>query len=166
MSKTWFVLQCKTMKEEFVYNQLCARQIETFYQKVQLRHINPQICKFKPYFPGYLFICVDLNQHQLSELRWLPGVVNFVSFGSEPASVPCILIHAIRQKVNEINTTVCTTTEKQYQPGDNVAIHRGPLGGRMAIFDSHLSGTQRVRVLLECLYRQILVDLPVDFIKA
>jgi transcription elongation factor/antiterminator RfaH len=166
MKKTWYVMQCKPKKEDFVYKQLCAREIEAFYPKVKKKRANSRMCKFKPYFPGYLFVCVDFNQYQPAELKWLPGSINLVSIGDEPASVPSALIHAIRQKVDEINAAGNPTVEEQYKPGDPVIIQKGPFDGFRAIFDTRLSGTERVRVLLQGLHRQLLVDLPAECIRA
>ncbi len=164
MTNTWYVLQCKPQKEDVVYKQLCTREIETFYPKVRTKSTHSHKFRFKPYFPGYLFICFDVNQH--SELKWLPGTIDLVSFGGEPASVPYSIIHTIRQKVNEINAIGSAMIENQYLPGDNVTIRSGLLDGCKAIFDSHLSDTQRVRVFLECLHQQIMVNLPAEYIRA
>ena len=158
-------MQCKTKKEDVVYKQLCTREIEAFYPKVRTKSANSHKFRFKPYFPGYLFICFDVNQHQHSELKWLPGSIDIVSFGGEPASVPSALIHAIRRKVDEINDSGSSTIEEQYKPGDPVIIRKGPFDGFKAIFDTQLSGTERARVLLQCLHHQVLVELPMEYIK-
>ena len=159
-------MQCKPKKEDFVYKQLCTREIEAFYPKVQKKRANSRMCRFKPYFPGYLFVCVDFNQHQPAELKWLPGSIHLVSIGDEPARVPSALIHAIRQKVDEINAAGNPMVEEQYKTGDPVIIQKGPFDGFKAIFDTELSGTERVRVLLQGLHRQLLVDLPAECIRA
>jgi len=165
MTNTWYVLQCKPRKEDVVYKQLCTRGIETFYPRVRTKNTYSHKFRFKPYFPGYLFIYFDVNQHQHSELKWLPGSIDLVSVGGEPACVPHTLIHTIRQKVDKINAAGSPTMEEQYKRGDPVVILKEPLDGFKAIFDAKLSGTERVRVLLQCLHRQIWVDLPEESIS-
>jgi len=76
MTQAWYVLQCITNKEEVVYKQLCANQIEISYPTMQKQQVNPCIRRFKPYFLGNILICTNYIQHQPSELKWLAGVVD------------------------------------------------------------------------------------------
>lgn len=163
--KNWYVLQCKPKKEDFVYAQLCAREIESFYPVVQSSQSNSHIRTSKPYFPGYLFVYVDFNHHQATELKWLPGSVKLVSIGQEPTSVPSAVIHAIKQRVNQINACGGLVGDDEYRAGDPVIILKKPFEGYKAIFDKRLSGTERVRVFLQCLHRQIRVDIPKEHIR-
>jgi transcriptional antiterminator RfaH len=127
--------------------------------------VNPRARKRKPFFPGYLFIKADLDALGPSTLRWMPGALGLVDFGSEPASVPEELLQAIRQKVEQVNSLGGNQTEK-FISGEVVTIQSGPFAGYCAIFDSHLSGRERVRVLLQLLWeRQISVELSSGQIK-
>ena len=164
--KNWYVMQCKPKKEDFVYEQLCAREIESFYPVVQTRHTNSRVRRSKPYFPGYLFVCVDFNHHQPAELKWIPGSIKLVSVGDEPACVPSALVQAIRQRVQQINTDGSFAVDDSYKAGAPVIILKEPLDGYKAIFDTRLSGTERVRVFLQCLHRQIRVDMPEEYLRA
>lgn len=159
-------MQCKPKKEDFVYKQLCARKIEAYYPKVQTKHTNSRVSRFKPYFPGYLFVCVYFNHYQPSELKWLPGSINLVSVGDEPACVSSALIRAIRQRVEQINAVGSSAMDDGYKAGDPVIILKEPIDGYKAVFDTRLSDTERVRVFLQCLHRQIRIDLPGEYIRA
>jgi transcriptional antiterminator RfaH len=95
----------------------------------------------------------------------MPGALGLVDFGSEPASVPEELLQAIRQKVEHVNSLGGKQTEK-FISGEVVTIQSGPFAGYCAIFDSHLSGRERVRVLLQLLWdRQVSVELSSGQIK-
>jgi transcription antitermination factor NusG len=161
MSHGWYVLHSKPRKEELLYGQLTHRNIESYYPRIRVQPVNPRAAKVRAYFPGYVFIHVNLAETGLSILQWLPGATGLVSFGSEPASVPDGLIVAIRNKIDRLNSLGGELFDG-LKPGDNVQITEGPFTGYEAIFDSRLSGTERVRVLLKFVQgRQFPVELPV-----
>lgn len=82
------------------------------------------------------------------------------SFDALPASVPEALIVAIRRRVDEINQAGGEQLDG-LKPGDTGVIRDGPFAGQEAIFDTRISGTERVRVLLKLLRgRQMPVELP------
>lgn len=45
---------------------------------------------------------VDLDEIGLSVLHYMPGSTGLIMFGGTPTNVPDGLIHAIRQRVDEI----------------------------------------------------------------
>ncbi len=156
----WYVLQSKPQKEGLLCEQLALRGFETYYPRVRVRTVNPRARKMKSYFPGYLFVQLELKKTDLASLRWLPGAVGLVSFQGEPADVPDNLVQAIQKRVDEINAAGGEHLEG-LKPGDTVTIQDGPLAGQEAIFDKRLSGPDRVRVLLNLLQgRRLPVDLP------
>jgi len=158
-------MHSKPNKEELLYEQLRIREIDAYYPRIKVQPVNPRARKRKPYFPGYLFIKVDLDVLGPSILRWMPGALGLVDFGSEPASVPDELLQAIQQKVEQVNTLDRKQVEK-FTSGEVVKIQSGPFAGYHAIFDSHLPGRERVRVLMQLLRdRQIGVELSSEQIK-
>ncbi len=160
MALAWYVLRSKPNKEDFFWGQLLAHRIEVFYPCIRAKTVNPRARKVKPYFPGYLFIHVDLQDVTVSFLNWMPGSRGLVAFDAQPASVPESLIVAIRRRVDEINAAGGEQLV-DLQPGDSVVIQAGPFAGQEAIFDASLSGNARVRVLLKLLRgRQLPVELP------
>jgi transcriptional antiterminator RfaH len=148
-----------------LWEQFYLRGIETYYPRIRVQPVNPRARKIKPYFPGYLFIHVDLNQVEISSLRWMPGAVGLVSFGGEAATIPDELVQTIKQRVDEINEQGGEVFDGLI-PGTPIIIRDGPFAGYQAIFDDHLSDTGRVRVFLELLQgRQLRVELPVGQIE-
>jgi transcription antitermination factor NusG len=101
-----------------------------------------------------------------SVFQWMPHSVGLVSFGGEPAPVPENLIHAIRQRVEEISAAGGETFDGLHK-GDIITIDYGPFQGYEAIFDARLPGTERVRVLLNLLtnQRQVAVDMKAAYIQ-
>jgi transcriptional antiterminator RfaH len=160
MTAQWYALHSKPMKEALLSEQLCLHQIESYFPCLRVKPVNPRARKVRPYFPGYVFGHVDLEQTNLSILQWMPGSTGIISFDGVPSIVPDSLIIAIRQRVDEINAAGGELFEG-LRPGDLVMIQEGAFKGYEAIFDARLSGHERVRVLLKLLSRkQIPLELP------
>ena len=147
MSKKWYALRVKPHKESFVRGQLQSQAAEFYYPAVRVKPVNPRSAKERPFFPGYLFIKLDPDEEGLSAFQWLPGVVGLVAFGGEPAPVAESLIVELRRRLQAV-AAAGGLAQYEIQPGDAVRIVSGPLAGYEAIFDAHLSGAERVRVLL------------------
>jgi len=160
MSQRWYVMRSKPNKESFLWDQLNLQGIESYYPRLRVKPVNPRARTIKPYFPGYLFVHVDLEQINLSVLQWMPGAAGLVSFGGEAASVPNILINTIRNRVDQINAAGGEALAG-LKKGQTVRIQGGPFTGYKAIFDTRLSGNERVRVLLDLLDKgQMPLELP------
>jgi transcription antitermination factor NusG len=150
MPEQWYALRSKPRKEDVVWQQAVDQGYEVFYPRLRVQPVNPRAKKVKPYFPGYLFIKLDVEAVGTSAFQWMPHAGGLVSFGGEPAMVPENLIHAIRQRVEEIAAAGGEVFDG-LKSGDEVTIDYGPFEGYKAIFDARISGTERVRVLLELL---------------
>ena len=150
MSIHWYVLRSKPNKEKLLWEQLNIREVETFYPQIRVQTVNPRARQVKAYFPGYVFVRVDLDEVGLSILQWMPGAIGFVSYDNQPSMVPDALIPIIKRKVDEINTAGGELFHELKQ-GDLVEIQSGPFAGYEAIFDARLPGSERVRVLLKML---------------
>ena len=95
----------------------------------------------------------------------MPGMGGLVSFGGEPAYVPDSLMQAIRLRVDQVNAAGGEQLDGLKQ-GETVLIQDGPFAGHEAIFDTCISGNERVRVLLKLLRnRQLPVELPTGQIQ-
>ena len=166
MVNSWYVVLSKTGREEFLRDQLRMRRLEVYYPWIRVQPVNPRARHRTSYFPGYLFVNVDLQQFQLSALRWLPGAIGIVLVDRTPVPVPESLIAAIRRKVDAINLAGGLPLLDTFKPGDAVVIRGGPLDGYEAMFDARLAGSDRVRVLLLFLRsRPIPVELPCNQIQ-
>lgn len=161
MSQSWYALHSKPNREDFLFSQLRHREIEVFYPRLRVEPVNPRSRKIKPFFPGYLFVHVDLDEIPISSLSYVPGAHNVVSFDHEPASVPDEVITTIERNVAQINQHHQAARDG-LQPGDPVMILDGPFKGYEAIFDTRIKGSDRVRLLVRLLHgQQKKVQVPV-----
>lgn len=153
MAGSWYAIRSKPNKEDFLANQLQAGGFVIYYPRLRVPVVNPRARKVRPYFPGYLFVHVDLAAVNLSDLKWMPGGTGLVSIGGEPAPVPESLITALQKRVDELNASARPGVA-DLNPGDPVILQTGPFAGYEAIFDGRISGQDRVRVLLNFLQKR------------
>lgn len=162
MTFCWYTLRSKPRKERALYQYICSEDVDCFYPRLRVNPVNPRARKIKPYFPGYMFVQVDLEEVGPNRFRWIPYSLGLVRFGGVPALVPENIIQGIQRTVEKINEA---GGEELFhlQPGDQVTIEDGPFAGYRGVFDTRLSGTERVRVLLSMLQqsREIPVELSV-----
>jgi len=149
----WYVMHSKPRKEAFLRERLRIQRIEVFLPSIRVKPVNPRARKEQPFFPGYLFVHVDLEKIPISEFRWISGSIGLVCCGGEPAYVGDALIREIQKQVEEINDSANNYVDR-FRPGDLVVINDGPFATYKAMFDCRLSGSDRVRVLLELLQDQ------------
>ena len=146
----WYALHVKPHKERAVYEQLLARDITSYYPHVRVKPKNPRSRKERPYFPSYLFVHINLVEHGMNALSWIPGSHRLVEFGGIPAIVPESLILQVQQTITNYNQELAGTLKK-YKKGDKISIVDGVFDGYEAIFDTYLTDSSRVQVLLSFL---------------
>ena len=165
MNRKWYVLRSKPNKEMILWRELSARSLECFYPRLYVRPVDSRSRTVRPYFPGYLFLKVELENVGISAFQWMPFSSGLLAFDGAPATVPPHLVEAIRRHVDEINAAGGAQIAG-LQRGETVVIQGGPFEGHEAIFDARLPGRERVRVLLKLLQRRAVpVELPAHQIQ-
>ena len=149
----WYVMHSRPRKESLLRERLRIQRMEVYLPSIRVKPVNPRARKEQPFFPGYLFIRVDLEQIPVSELRRIPGATGIVCLGGEPATVGDALIQTIQRQIENITESNNKGADR-FRSGDWVVINDGPFADYKAMFDCRLSGQARVRVLLELLQGQ------------
>lgn len=161
----WYVIFCKPRLEDQVGHYLDSKGFETYCPTCLVQPDDTHPAQIKPFFPRYLFVRADLEATGTSVLNWIPGAVGLVTYGDTPASVPQHIIDELKKRLSTNEQTILSPMQR-ISCGESVRIVRGPLSGYDAVFDSRLSGSQRVRVLLQMLDRQVQVTLSANAIEA
>ena len=160
MTLHWYTVHSKPNQELLLWNQLQQREVESYFPRLRRKPVNPRARRWAPYFPGYLFIHVDLEHFPLSRIAWLPGMQRLVAFGGKPAWLQDEVLEAIRHQV-EVANQVAQDPLVDLRRGDVVRIKCGPFAGYEAIFDARINGKERVRVLLKLLQsQQVSLEVP------
>lgn len=146
----WYVIRSKPHKEVSLYGELLARGIPTFYPQLRVNPVNPRSRKWVPYFPGYMFVQVNLEETGIRPMNRIPYSIGLVMFNEHVPTVPEPLLRKIDQKLHAI-TEAGGETFFDIQPGDTVKLINGSFAGYKAIFEERLNGSDRVRILIKML---------------
>jgi transcription elongation factor/antiterminator RfaH len=159
----WYALRCKPNREKEVEKRLTDHGIQVFlpWLRTRRRRRGRSQWVLVPLFPGYLFSHLDLEISGKTA-RYVPGVKDFLKFGSHVAEVTQEIVDELRARcpggVAEIDPL-------KIAPGEIVRIQEGPFAGVEAIFQRALKDSERVAVLLEILGRQTKLELSADSIE-
>ena len=166
MAQNWYVLHTKPHKECALCKQLQEDGWQCFNPWIKVKPVNPRSREIKPYFPGYFFVRLDLEGQSCDPFRWTPGSLGLVRYGDHPAVVPDAVVSGVRSTIQSL-MNAGEDRESDFQTGEEVLIEGGPLEGYRAIFDTCISGTERVWVLLKKLSeaREIPVELELGAIR-
>ncbi len=124
-------------------------------------------------FPGYLFARFDLETRG-REMHHARGVAGIVGFGHRPLPVPAAVMGALRSGVAGLgeggadadDALATITVAPAPEPGREVVLVDGAMGGLRAIVTRYLPARQRVRVLLEFLGREMETELATSRVVA
>ncbi len=148
--RKWYVLRTKPQKERLVASQLRQRDLDVYFPTYRRPENGRRSTRESAFFPGYVFVHVNLDQIGSSALSWIPGLHGLVKFGPRPAVIAEHLMANLRARlvvVQRAGGRAFASMEK----GDVVRVTRGPFSGYDALFDARLQGHKRVRVLLALL---------------
>lgn len=162
----WLLLHSKAFKEEFLWREITARQVECYLPRLHVIPVNPRSRKIVPYFPGYLFVKLEPASPEINALRWLPGATGWVHFGEQLATIPEALINGLRRHLEEVNAQNTRGAER-FTHGERVEVLEGPFKGYEGVFDTRLSGKDRVKILIQLVHdQQLPAVIPARLLKS
>lgn len=158
----WYAVYTHPRAEKLVYARLEEIEIETFLplQKTFRQWSDRKKLVEKPLLSSYVFVKVISKQFPLVYMT--PGVVKFVSFEGLPVPIPQNQIDNLRLLINS-NAEIEVTLEPLGK-GDNVKVMSGSLVGLTGELISY-GGKRRVVVRIDKLEQNIIVTIPVTFLK-
>jgi transcriptional antiterminator RfaH len=156
---TWYVVRTKPNREAAAAASIEAVGARPFLPRIfeRVRAGLHMQTRHSPMFPGYLFVNLDLDALG-KQVRYRPGVRDFVRAGGVPQRIADEVIQAIRGRLADDG--VYRPPPRRYRPGDRLVIREGPLRGLEVIFERELSGLERAAVLLAELSLSARVVLP------
>jgi transcriptional antiterminator RfaH len=161
--ENWYVIQTKPKKEEEAKSYLWTKGVEVFGPLLEtflLRNgrMNKEL---KPLFPGYIFGKFDLDQNY-PLVRWAKGVKKVLGFGGYPTPISEEVVEIIRERTD---THGVVRLKYHFQANDVIRIKTGPLKDLLGIFERWISDRERVRVLLNLMGYQPVVEIHYSMIE-
>jgi len=146
----WYCLYTKPRMEYRVHQALVTRGIESYLPELPLSARDRRRGIRRPFFPRYLFARMMLADNLLW-VQWTVGLVRILSFGDSPVIVDNAIIEMLKENLAE--RIRMEAEYGQFRPGERVRVIEGPFRGFEAVFDRRLSGSGRVKILIEFLRR-------------
>ena len=157
----WYAIYTRPRAEKQVHQRLLEAGVEAFLplQKTYRRWSDRKKLVEKPLLSSYLFVKVIPKEFPV--VFRTNGVVKFVTFEGQPASIPQKQIDNLRLLINS-DAEIEVTSEK-FAPGDNVEVVSGSLIGLTGELIK-TGGKNRVVVRIDRLDQNIVVTIPVTFL--
>ncbi len=167
MSKTWHVVQTHPHSESKARFHLERQGFDVYLPRYwkSRRHARKTERVQTPLFPRYMFVALNLIEQHWWSINSTVGVKHMISDDVGPVAVPETVIAEIRDREGEDGTVCLSGPASPFRPGEQIQISEGPLSGLTAIF-SHISGDQRVNLLLDLLGRSTKVRIPLRSVSA
>ena len=146
----WYAVQTQPNRENLAVEHLKRQGFSVWMPICEqiIRHARKSKRVWRPLFPGYLFINLDVETAQWRSINGTIGVNRIVSFGQRPAPVAAQFIDALQNI--EANEGLVAVNGDDLLPGQDVEILSGPMAGTIAKLLS-LEAGDRVTVLLNML---------------
>jgi len=128
----WYLIRTKSGKEQYVHRELSRRLPETFMPMLETRS-RQRTVSLVPLFPQYLFARLELAAHYF-EIRYMPGVVGFISTGYEPLAVAQTIVDCVRSRCRD---GVVQIPRRPFQHNQHVRVINEPFRDFDAIFEGY-----------------------------
>ena len=154
LNMSWFLVRTKPRQEYKAKMNLDNQGYESYFPEL-LRDNG----KREALFPGYIFIKNQAGSVPFDRVRNTYGVLNYVRFGNQLATVEDGLVSSIKNRI-------LTSVERDvYQVNQKVRITDGPFKEVEAIYLCR-NGKDRVVLLLSLLNSKHKIELPGKCVKS
>jgi transcriptional antiterminator RfaH len=155
---SWFAVHAKPRRECFASKSVGALGIEVLFPEIKAERLVLGTPRqgVKPLFPGYFFARFS-PELAFESVKAARGVLQVVSSGRIPISVPDEIVHEIRDRIQDDGLIeVC---QPVLAPGTLVTIQSGPFEGMMGRVERELDDRKRVAIFLETLFNaRVLIE--------
>lgn len=158
-SRHWYVVATLPHREKLATEQLNNQNFKTYFPRrlKTVRHARKSFDRIVSYFPGYIFISLDLNTDQWRSVNGTRGVRSLLMGGEHPLTVPSGVVDNFQDMTDEAGFL---KPVESLRPGDDVRVVNGPMADMIGKID-RLDGKHRARVLLDMLHGRMPLVVPV-----
>lgn len=161
----WYVIHSKPKCEHLAAAMMLSiPDVETYCPRIKFQR-NTQRGKVwfvEALFPSYFFARF-VPLHSMRAVKHSQNVVRIVDFGGQMTPVPDSVIQTIRE---EMDGQVVKEIQVGVRVGDTVELTDGPMRGLKGIVNCILNGDDRVKILMEFLGRESLIEVNTSQILA
>lgn len=159
----WFAVQSLARRETWAARHLSNQNFSVFLpcRRTTRRHARKLETISAPFFPGYLFVHLDLSRDRWRSVNGTYGVARLIMNGDLPAPVPKGVVEAL---LDASDAEGLLHGHTQLRIGQIVRVLEGPFTEFVGQLD-RLDDGDRVRVLLDIMGGRVPVILPCDSVE-
>ncbi|MDR6571328.1 MULTISPECIES: transcription termination/antitermination protein NusG [Chitinophaga] len=163
-SPAWHLIYTRPRQEKKVSILLSERGTQFYLpvNKVKRQWKDRQKILYEPLFPSYIFVYVTNMDEFYSSIQ-LEGVCGYVKLGKQIAKVSPEIISNIKLALE--NGSGIEVSYDPFKPGQQVVVTDGPLRG-LSCEVVRDNGRQKMLVRILLLQRNIVIDMPLNFLAA
>lgn len=156
--RRWYAVQSQPRREQLALVHLARQSFDAFCPLVSKVRKAPRgsVSVQAPFFPGYVFARLDLEQDRWRSINGTIGVIRLVGFSSNgrPAPLPWGFIERLKQ----LSGDGMLQGDSGLNAGDAVRVIGGPLDDLCGVLET-ASAHERVTILLSLLGKETRVTL-------
>ena len=156
----WYVAATLPNREKLAESQLANQKFTTFFPRRHktVRHARKNQNRVVSFFPGYLFVALDLKNTRWRSVNGTIGVKSLIMGGERPLPVPEGVVEHLQQMTDEDGFL---KLRDELKPGDRIRVLNGPMADMIGEID-RLDGKHRARILLDLLHSKMHTVVPLD----
>jgi len=160
----WYAVQCQPNRERTAAFHLTNQGFSVFLplREKTRRHARRIDTVRVPLFPGYLFVCLDLNRDRWRSVGGTVGVVRLVMHGDRPSPAPRGIVEAL---VEACDSEQILHWQRELNAGQEIRVINGPFADLFGQLQA-MTESGRLRVLLNIMGGQTSVLLPIEQVAA
>jgi transcriptional antiterminator RfaH len=155
----WYAVQAQPAREQLALRHLSRQGFEAFCPvQTRARRIGRHsVTRLAPFFPGYLFVRLDLERQRWRSVNGTTGVLRLVGSGDRGRARPTPVPEGVVERLRELSRT---NGELSFRPefveGDAVRVVAGPFDQLCGVLEQ-AGHHERVTILLEILSTEVRV---------
>lgn len=153
----WFLVNTQTGREELACLHLRRQGYRPFLPSTwrSIRHARKIRTERAAYFPGYLFVPLDVKCDRWRPIDGTIGVLKIVKANGRPLPAPIGLVEGLIELTDA--TGSLDRVGAELAPGQSAKIIRGPFADQLVTIEG-LRGPERVRVLLQLMNNTVPIE--------
>lgn len=160
ITQNWYLVQLKKNSHKIAEQNLNRQKFKTFlpFQYSTIKNGYKFSTRVRPLFPGYLFVCINLDKAPWYKIKNTIGVSRLICQNGVPKSIPTEVVSGLMSRCDRFGKLLSTESLKR---GDSVAVLSGALANFVATVDT-IDSDKRIWVLMDILGQQTRVQLASD----
>ncbi len=160
----WYALYVQVNHEKEVVKRLEQKEVSCFLPLMETwsKRLDRRKRVHLPFFPGYVFVHVFLDNYVNLTIVKTPGALNLLRNSDGPLTIPSYQIENLQTM---INSTQPLKSHAYLKEGEWVHVVRGPLGGCIGILNRIDHKRGRLIVSLDIIKKSVSVELDVEDVE-